>query len=60
MFNNVNVHSTEHTHQCLMLGMLMFICNTCLLVVDINLFSIYKQQNLKLSDFLPAVIILEV
>lgn len=40
-----------------MLGMLMFICNTCLQVADNNLFSIYKHQNLKLSDFLSAVII---
>lgn len=35
----------------------MFFCNTHLLVVDINLFSIYKHQNLKPSDLLPAVII---
>lgn len=60
MFNNVKVHSTEHTHKCLMLGTLMFVCNTCLLVADINFFSIYKHEILKLSDFLPAVIILEV
>lgn len=43
-----------------MLGTLVFIGNTCLQVADINLFSIYKHWNLKLSDFLPAVIILEV
>lgn len=37
----------------------MFICNSCLFVADINFFSIYKHQDLKQSDFLPAMMIVE-